>query len=326
MLVRIIKDWGYPENLDFFGQTPDSEGVWDGIQFTEEEVSESDYLIVFKNPKRDIEAICREGGLWLISHEPPIWRNEYFMKSFKYFDKVFSYYRSQEILTSSTHPLIPWMVLRSYNELSSINISDAKFSKLHEDVVWITSNQRNLSGQVLRMNFKDFLMEKGLNLRLFGKGFQEVNDKFDSLFPSRYALAIENFCHKDYWSEKIVDSLLSFCLPFYWGAPNLEEFLPEKSFVRIDITKPKEALQIILTTMSNNEWEKRLEYIDEARKLILSKYQFFPSLSGLIKEDIAYRPLGKMRKRIIPKNPIPNYIKISDQLGYYRRRLYKIFK
>ena len=91
LLVRIVTDWGYPRELDFMQQTPGAQGVWDGVCFTDEETDESDFLIVFKNPKNLIETSCRYA--WLISHEPPIKRNKYFINSFKNFDKVFSYYR-----------------------------------------------------------------------------------------------------------------------------------------------------------------------------------------------------------------------------------------
>ncbi|WKN44447.1 glycosyltransferase family 10 domain-containing protein [Tunicatimonas pelagia] len=318
-LVRVVKDWGYPERLNLFAQTPHASGIWDNIEFTDEEVDECDYLIIFKNPKKHIKVRCRY--TWLISHEPPIIRNRYFINSFKHFDNVFSYYDCPNTTVERTHPLIPWMVFKSYDELTNLKLSEAKLAKGHNRITWVTSNQRNLKGQVARMNFKDYLLTKSVVMDIFGKGFIEVNDKFDVLFPYKYAMAIENFSHQNYWSEKIADCLLSYCLPFYWGAPNLEAFLPRESFVRIDINKPEQALRTILDTINGDEWEKRIDAISEARNIILNKHQFFPAISALIQKNTNEQFLNEKRERSIPANPIPKRITITDQLSYYKKRI-----
>ncbi len=319
LLVRIVTDWGYPRELDFMQQTPGAQGVWNGVRFTDTEADESDFLIVFKNPKNYIEASCRYA--WLVSHEPPIKRNRYFTNSFKNFDKVFSYYKSRNVVTESTHPLIPWMIFKSYDELTNLKPSKAKVAKTHNRITWITSNQRELKGQIARMKFKDYLLTKNTAIDIFGKGFTEIGDKFEALFPYRYAVAIENFSHQNYWSEKIVDCLLSYCLPFYWGAPNLEDFLPARSFVRIDINKPDQALRTILDTVSSDEWEKRIDAISEARDIILNKHQFFPAITNLIRKNIDEQHLREKSKRIIPANPLPRRVMVADQISYYKKRI-----
>lgn len=318
-LVRIVKDWGYPKELNIFNQTPQASSIWRDIEFTDEEVGECDYLIVFKNPKRPIEVKCRY--TWLISHEPPIARNRYFINSFRYFDKVFSYYDCSNVIVEKTHPLIPWMVFKSYDDLTHIKLSEVKSAKNHDSITWVTSSQRNLAGQVARMNFKDYLLAENATIDIFGKGFTEVGDKFEVLFPYKYAMAIENFSHQNYWSEKIVDCLLSYCLPFYWGAPNLEDFLPEESFVRIDIHEPQRALQTIMDAINGNEWEKRIEAISEARDIILNKYQFFPAIADLIQKNAHKHYSDEKKKRLIPANPMPKSTIITDQFFYYKRRI-----
>ena len=54
MLVRIVKDWSFP---DIMRQTPDGNGVWDGIQFTEEHTDYCDVLVVLNRPHTKIN--CR---------------------------------------------------------------------------------------------------------------------------------------------------------------------------------------------------------------------------------------------------------------------------
>lgn len=90
MIVRIVKDWDYPES--FFNQTPEGNGVWEDVTFTEEQVADCDYLIVLQRPPYDINVKCREGNAWLITQEPPVDYFRFFTKSFRYFDRVYSYY------------------------------------------------------------------------------------------------------------------------------------------------------------------------------------------------------------------------------------------
>ena len=213
------------------------------------------------------------------------------------------------------------MIFKSYDELINLKPSQVKVAKAHDRITWITSNQRNLKGQVARMDFKDYLVAKQTAVDIFGKGFTEINDKFEFLFPYKYALAIENFSHFNYWSEKIVDCLLSYCLPFYWGAPNLEDFLPERSFIRIDINRPDQALRTIRDTISSCEWEKRIDAISEARDMILNKHQFFPAITNLIRQDIDEQQLRERSERVIPANPLPKHVMVVDQISYYKRRI-----
>jgi alpha(1,3/1,4) fucosyltransferase len=76
-----------------------------------------------------------------------------------------------------------------------------------------------------------------LRTQLFGyKPFPgwrgEVNFKSDILTNAKFAYCYENI--KDlpnYITEKIFDSLLSGCVPIYWGANNIGEYIPSNCFV-----------------------------------------------------------------------------------------------
>src|SRR6266568_5168324 len=111
---------------------------------------------------------------------------------------------------------------------------------------------------------------------IWGRGIRPITDKWDALVHSRYAIAVENHCATDYWTEKIADCWLSETLPFYSGCPNLEDYFPAGSFVRIDLNDFHNAAGIIRKTVDSGEYEKRLPAIREVRDLILNHYQFFP--------------------------------------------------
>lgn len=43
--------------------------------------------------------------------------------------------------------------------------------------------------------------------------------------------AIENSLVEDYVSEKVYDALIAGCVPIYWGAPNIQDFIPHESSI-----------------------------------------------------------------------------------------------
>jgi glycosyl transferase family 10 (putative fucosyltransferase) len=55
--------------------------------------------------------------------------------------------------------------------------------------------------------------------------------KIRTLSGYRFALAFENAIEEDYVTEKIFDALRAGSIPVYLGAPNVDEFVPEGSFV-----------------------------------------------------------------------------------------------
>ncbi|HMG93397.1 MAG TPA: glycosyltransferase family 10 [Chryseolinea sp.] len=323
MLIRIVKDWEYPET--FFLQTPNGNSRWGDIEYTQDKVADCDYLIVLQRPPYDIKVKCPAGNAWLIMQEPPVDYFRFYNKSIKYFDKVFTYYKDiSHSNFKSLQPVLPWHVLRSYDELTGISRNDLHQKK--DEVVWITSKRNSFPGQKARMLLKDHLVRKGFSFHLFGNGFQRIDDKFLGLFPNKYSIAVENYSTENYWTEKLADSFLSWCLPFYWGAPNAEDYFPEKSFIRIDVNKPSQALKIMSDAIKNKEWERRLDAIEEARNLILNKYQFFPYISAMIKEDTQKGQQKEVKDYFIPRNRYPYRYTLINKVKYYLRRLVNLLK
>lgn len=150
-------------------------------------------------------------------------------------------------------------------------------------------NRGGTDGHILRMELLDRILsdEPGL-LDLYGRGdFDgphyrgELDDKWDGLETYRYSLAIENYSGPNYFSEKLTDALLAWCMPIYWGCTNLESFLPEDSFVRIDIEDPN-APEKIRKIVNSDLRERNIDAIAEARRRLLNEYQIWPTVERAI--------------------------------------------
>lgn len=119
-------------------------------------------------------------------------------------------------------------------------------------------------------------------LEFFGKGHQFVEHKSEAIDPYRYHIAIENHVGPDHWTEKLSDSFLGLSLPFYDGCTNLEKYFPKESYIQIDMRDPEGATKIIKQAIENNEFEKRLPALIEARRHVMEDY----NLANFIGETI----------------------------------------
>lgn len=129
-----------------------------------------------------------------------------------------------------------------------------------------------------RYNFVRRLKAEIPELDIFGHGIRPIADKAEGLDSYRYHIAIENHICRHHWTEKLADAFLGYTLPFYHGCPNTTDYFPADSFIPVDITDFPGTVATIRQAIENNEFEKRLPFIQQARKLVLEKYNIFAVL------------------------------------------------
>ncbi len=175
-----------------------------------------------------------------------------------------------------------------------------------------------------RYNLIKYLSGRIPEMEWYGRGVKELNKKYEAQNDYRYTIAIENYVAPYHWTDKISDPLLSLCLAFYVGDPRLEEIFPAESFIRIPLDDYEEAYRIIRNAIDNNEYEKRLPAIREARRRIVEQYNLYNQVARLIKENSTNKPetftahtiLLKGRHRL-RRNPL-NLIREGWELIKYK--------
>ncbi|WP_258101573.1 glycosyltransferase family 10 domain-containing protein [Marinoscillum pacificum] len=272
MLVRLVKDW--QKDDDLLHQTIAHSGEWNGVKFTLEAVSECDVVVFLNRVKHDEQITCRKGGRWLLQMEPPTPAHAWYRRSDREVDHVIGPEKARYGVTSErTHGALPWHLNKSYDFLKEL--------KPKEDppnlVSMITSNANWMAGHDLRNAIVKRQQCGELRFDLFGRGYNPIEDKFDALFPYRYSIVVENSFCPNYWTEKIADCLLSWTVPVYMGATNIDQFFPEGSFIQVD--PDVDSLKEVLTDLDQDNYQGRLLAIAKAREMILDKYQLFPFLS-----------------------------------------------
>lgn len=280
-LVRIAKDWDWP---DLMRQTPGREGIWDGIRFTLGDDEECDVLVVLNNRMRtDVRARCPEGRVWALMQEPYVWGfTDWMAEGHAPFARVYTnYVPARDPKYRVSHPALPWHVNRSFDDLIVSGVPSKK-----RTCSWIAGNPRDLPGHMKRLSLLRILQSDGtLDVDFYGRAVRFIEDKWDGLAPYRYSIAVENTNWPDYWTEKIADCFLAWTVPIYHGCPNLEEYFPADSFIRIDVDRPREALEAVRRILREDDWARRGPAVEEARRRVLFEYQLFPHLAKLIRAE-----------------------------------------
>lgn len=155
---------------------------------------------------------------------------------------------------------------------------------------WITSGINRTENHRRRLAFLRAIAESGLDCDRFGRGLPdwaaargELKNKWHGMAPYRYNLAIENYADNDWYvSEKLWDSLLSWCLPIYYGGPAADKLLPPGSFLRLPALDESGLAYIREVTASPDAWYDAKDAIAEARQIILHRLNLANWLSEFV--------------------------------------------
>lgn len=322
MLVKIERYFKYP---DLKRQTPNSNLQWSEFTFTEENVEECDYLVILDYPKEDFSIKVNKNNIIHLCLEPPNEISKYRQYANKKVKVIFNQLdiKKNNILS---HGALPWHINKNFDFLNNLKVESlTKENK----IVWVTSNQRSSKGHNIRMDFLDQI--KGLSfVDLYGRGINPVEDKWDVLKGSKYAIAYENFQSDYYWTEKIIDCYLSYTMPIYFGCNTIENYFPENSYIQID-PKDRHIDLFLKEIVVSAKWEENLEAITKARDLVLNEYQLFPFLyikikeleSQKLKKDSLQKELFSFKGGDEYFDNYPFSVMLNKEFNKIIRRLYK---
>ena len=274
--------------------TPSQSGTWGNCKFyIDEEVESCDWWFINHHTaiKQSESAICNPSNIVFFSSEP-----------FEYHAKGFYDQFARIVLCDRTvkhksiiyaNPLSWWVgtnvnfddghgfspsINYDYDSLSALNPPTSKLDRISI----ITSTKKYLEGHHKRLAFIDRLLNSPIGhcIDFYGAGHNPIPDKLNALLPYKYHIALENSCIEEYWTEKIADPLLAYCLPFYYGCPNINKFLPSDSYIPIDINSSN-VIQTIESVINSNAYVEKQQAISESRTLILNNFNLFELMASI---------------------------------------------
>jgi hypothetical protein len=175
---------------------------------------------------------------------------------------------------------IQWLVEQTYEDWSKPIVKTKGLSTICTSKYWD-------EGHILRINMIHHFEEKGLEIDIYGKenthafqhykGVLDDNEKSKGILPYKYYFMMENCFEDNYASEKIWEPILSESLCFYYGCKNLSTHIDSRAYVQLERDCEK-SYQIICKAIKEDWYTQRLPYIKAAKRDILNRLYFFPTL------------------------------------------------
>lgn len=270
---------------------------WDEFAFSVDCLPECDALLVFNNPSKKINTSCFPENVIAFMMEPGVYsENPWMFKGLQQYACVYSPLKNSSN-TILSHGFLGWHVLPNWSELATLAVPEKKAA-----MSCIASKLQQFKGHRLRHNFINSLRKEITSIEFFGKGSNYIADKMDGLLPYRYSIAIENTSEPYYFTEKITDCFLAYTVPVYYGCTNIENYFPGKSFIHIDIEDPVKAVRTIREIIEKDDWQERVSALQEARELVLNKYQPLAGAAGIL------RKTQPTLKKQIHLKPVPDRV------------------
>ena len=169
---------------------------------------------------------------------------------------------------------VPLPYLSSYiNTPINIFIKQLPFLEKLPNLIFLNSNCNTDNN---REDIVSSIIKDGrITVHSYGNCLKNKYDTFTNkiqLFRKyRFCIAIENSNTKDYITEKLWESFESGCLPIYYGAPNINEYLPDpNSIINYEkIGGTPEALinEFIRLGSNETEYNKKFEWKTKPKEL-----------------------------------------------------------
>ncbi|TDD76993.1 glycosyltransferase family 10 domain-containing protein [Flavobacterium caseinilyticum] len=252
-----------------------------------------DMVIVYEGLKTELKIKCKQGGILFISGEPPysMTYSTYFLKQFDHL--ISSHPNLKHKNNHLIQQALPWhigighktkCVNYDYNDLI-----DMPLPKKNKKISIITSNKLIMPGHKQRMKFLNSIQTTFQNeIDVFGHGINPIDDKASALLDYQFNICVENSSINDYWTEKIADPFLGYCIPIYHGSKNISKYFDEDSLIKIDINNIEASLKTIENVLlkSDKLYLEKFEYLIASRNKILLEYNLFNALKSFYIDTI----------------------------------------
>lgn len=313
----------------FLRQTPMESGEWMEYKFfvDNNEIKECDYWFIYEGLHKKESVKCPPENIYFITGEPPSIKsyNQKFLQQFSTVITSHQAIRHKDIIIQQQS--LPWFVGRKVINEKNISFSHnydelKNISKFHKTklISLIVSNKDITSGHRKRLEFVEKIREHfGSHIDVFGRGIQSIEDKWDAIAPYKYHIVLENSIYPHYWTEKLSDTYLGGAYPFYYGDPKIHEYFPSNALTTIDINSPILAIKKIEEALKNNQYEKSIEQIANARILVLDEYNLFPSICNIIEKKQNENVKNRSNILLLPENTFnmiheKYFLKVKDKV------------
>ena len=189
---------------------------------------------------------------------------------------------------SNCHNNVLWQLELSYAQLQSLT-----YPSKQDRMSTICSSKYFDPGHIARIDFLRFLDKKVDWLDIYNSDnsfdFNHYKgpctpyiDKSKGILPYKYYFMVENNYEEHFITEKLWEPILCESLCFYYGCPNVTNYIDERAFVLLPINDFEACLQIIQTAIREDWWTHRLPFIQQEKQKILKELSFCVIVNNII--------------------------------------------
>ena len=163
-----------------------------------------------------------------------------------------------------------------------ISEEDRGIHKKTKNLSIIASVKKQTQGHRLR---HDIISKRMIDMDVFGNGYKPIDNKIIALKDYRFSLIIENDNTDNWFTEKIIDCLVTGTIPVFWGCSNIGEFFNTDGFIEF---KNLSEFKKLLPKLTKETYDKMLPFIIENFNLSLKYVDFWPRVESVIKTKLGY--------------------------------------
>ena len=115
----------------------------------------------------------------------------------------------------------------------------------------VLSGKQAYPGHILRHKIQKH--SEGIDFFGWGSPVGFIKNKIVALKNYRFHFVIENIVAPHYFTEKLIDCLLTGCVPIFYGAPNISEYFNVDGFVIFNSFEDLQTLKLSKQTLINKQ-------------------------------------------------------------------------
>lgn len=292
--IKMICNWTDSKTLcDEWNWMSKGNYKWENIQITWED-NDIDFYVIINKPKHNDFYIPEKTIIYQMEPQCESFNQSWGIRTWGEWanpdpHRFFMVRTSKKYLNN-----VLWQLPLTYDYFkNNVIIKDVNKSHI---VSSICSSKYFDPGHIKRIDFLKYIEEKNddvIQLHIFNRDnlhnfksyqgkLEPYIDKHNGLIPYKYYFMCENNAEYNFITEKIWEPIICETLVFYWGCPNITDYINPLAFVQLDMEDYEKSYLIIKNALENNLWEQRIQYIKEEKNKILDYYNFFPTLKRIL--------------------------------------------
>ena len=288
--IKLIANWTSSKNVchEFSNMCDNQESFsWKNIQITRED-KDIDYYVIINYPNKNEYYDPKKTIVFQMEPYVHDTDKNWGVKTWGEWETPNGFMEVRGRKTEHNN-IAFWQLELTLNEIKNLKIE--KMNKISS----ICSSKYYDPGHIKRIDLLKFLENKeDIEIDIYNEdnnhNFKNYKgkktpylDKSEGIVNYKYYFMMENNFERNFITEKIWEPILCETLVFYYGCPNITDYIDKDAFVLLDINDFEKSYQIIKTAIEEDWWSQRINIIRKEKEKILNNYCFFPTVESIIK-------------------------------------------